>query len=74
MNFIPTVFLEILQRYCKLLILRTLGRPSYVHQKSYYQLVENVFIVLTCRQKIKFIPHVFLEILQRQTNFLFWLL
>ena len=30
--------------------------------------------VLICRQKINFIPHAFLEILQRYANFSFWIL
>ena len=32
-TFIPHLFLEILQRYCKLVILGTLGTPGHAHQK-----------------------------------------
>ena len=71
-NFILYVFLMILQRYCKLVILGTLGMPGFVHLKRYYYLVEN--FCLSDRQKINFVSHVFLEILQRYANFLFWVL
>ena len=64
------IFLEILQRYCKLAVLGTLGVPGYVNPKWYYQLKENFRVY--CRQNIKFTPPPFLEILQRYTNFLFW--
>ena len=37
-----TFFFMILQRYCKLFILGTLGMPGYTHPKWYYQLVENL--------------------------------
>ena len=40
-NFILHVFLEILQKYCKLVILGTLGMPDSAHPKWYYQLVEK---------------------------------
>ena len=58
-NFITHFFLEILQRFCKILILGNVGMPSYDHQSWWHLLVEN-FIV---RQKAKFIPHP--EILHR---------
>ena len=58
-NFITHFFLEILQRFCKILILGNVGMPSYDHQSWWHLLVEN-FIV---RQKVKFIPHP--EILHR---------
>ena len=42
-NFIPHVFLEILQICCKLVILGTSGMTGYTHPKRYYlhHLVEN---------------------------------
>ena len=40
-NLIIHVFLDILQRCCKLIALSTLGMPGYVNPKSHYQLVEN---------------------------------
>ena len=66
------VFLKILQRYCKVVILGTLSIPGYAHLKRYYHLLEN--FCLSDRQKINFVSHVFLEILQRYANFLFWVL
>ena len=41
---IPPFFLEILQRYCKLVILGTLSLPGYGQQKLWYQLVEDVYL------------------------------
>ena len=40
-NFNSPFFLEILQRYCELVILGALCMPSYGHKKRWYQLVEN---------------------------------
>ena len=40
-KFIPYLFLEILQRYCKLVILATLGVPGNTQQKRYQLLIEN---------------------------------
>ena len=68
-NFILYIFLNIWQRYCKLVILGTLGMPGYAHLKRYYHFVEN--FCLSDRQKINFVSYVFLEILQRYANFLF---
>ena len=61
--FIPPFFLEIKQRYFKLVILSNLGIPGYGHQKGWYQLVENFDVCLYA--KIKFIPPLLLEILLR---------
>ena len=61
-------------RYCKLIVLGTLGMPGYVIPKWYYQLVENFRLI--CRQKINFTPpppNAFLGILQRYAN-VFWVL
>ena len=71
-NFILHVFLEILRKYCKLVILGALGMPGYAHLKYYYQLVEASLYINW--QKINFIPHVFMEILLRYANLLFWVL
>ena len=35
-------------RYCKLVILGTLGMPGYAHPKRYYQLLENFYVYLQC--------------------------
>ena len=45
-NFILQVFLEILERYCKTVILVTLGIPGYAHSKWFYHLVENLHVYL----------------------------
>ena len=45
-KFILHVFLEILQRYCKLLHLGTLGMRGFAHPKWYYQLVEKFRVYL----------------------------
>ena len=55
-NFIPPIFLEILLRCWKRVILGGLDMPGYGQQKWWYQLVENFG---------KFISHLFLEILLR---------
>ena len=62
-NFILHVFLKILQRYCKLVILGTLGIPG-----THTQIVTNQFVEkfrLFGGKKSTSSPHVFLEILQR---------
>ena len=64
-NFILQVFLEILQRYCKL----PLGMPGHAHPKLYYDLVESFRVYV--QEKINFLLHAFLEISQRYAN-LFW--
>ena len=40
-NFILDIFLEILQRYCEIIVLGTLVMPDYTNIKWYYQFVEN---------------------------------
>ena len=59
--FIPVLFLEILQRYYKLIILVTLGQLGHAHQKQWHQPVENSYDY--CKQKINLIPQCFLQIL-----------
>ena len=39
--FIPSLFLEILQRYCKIVTLGTLDMPCYTHQELRY--TSNLF-------------------------------
>ena len=39
LHLIPDFFLQILQRYCKLVILDYLGRPGHANQDQWYQLV-----------------------------------
>ena len=60
------VFLEILQRYCKLVVFGTLGLSGYTHSKWYCHLVENFCVYL--QAKINFIPHAFMGILHRYVN------
>ena len=65
-------FLEILQQYCKFVILGTLGIPGHVPPKWYYQLVEKLCAYLEVKSQLH--PPLFLEILQRYANLLFWVL
>ena len=65
-NFILHVFLELLQRYCKLVVFGTLDLSDYVHPTWYYHFLENICVYFyVSRQKLNLIP-------QRQAN-LFWL-
>ena len=41
-----TVFLEVLEIHCKIVILGSFGIPGYAHSKWYYQLVENFHVYL----------------------------
>ena len=41
-----SVFLVILQGYCKLVVFGTLRLSGYVHQKRYYHLAQNVCVYL----------------------------
>ena len=59
-------------RYCKVIILSTLSMPGYPQPRWYYQLAENFCVYL--QPKINFIPHVFLEILQKYANSMSWVL
>ena len=58
MKFIFHGFLEILQRYCKL-VLGILGMHSYIDQNWYYQLVENFRVYLQAYNQLHPPPHVF---------------
>ena len=51
-NFIPLLFLEILLKYCELVIFVNFGMFSYGHQKQWYQAVENFNIYLHARYHI----------------------
>ena len=62
-NFIIYFFFEILQRYCKFIILSTLAMPGYAHLKDSINLKKA--FVSNQTQKIIF---------QRYANFLFWVL
>ena len=76
-NFSRHIFLEILERYCKLAILGTLGMPGFAHPKGYYHLVENfsVYLQLTSSPtffiympKINFIIPFFIELLHSKES------
>ena len=54
---IPALFLEILQRYYKLIILGTLGKLDHTHQKQWNQLVGNSYVYL--ETKIQLDPSMF---------------
>ena len=51
-NFILSVFLEILQRYCKLVILDTLNKPGYTQPKLYCPLVQIFCIYLQTKEQL----------------------
>ena len=51
-NSILHVFLKILQKYCKLMILATLDIPGYTEPKWYYQLVENFCVYLHAKNQL----------------------
>ena len=71
-NFILYVFLEILQTYCKPVILGSYCVPGYTLPNRYYQLAESHCIYQKAKNQLH--PHVLLKILQRYVNFLFCLL
>ena len=48
---IPALFLEILQRYCKVIILGTLSKFGYAHQKQCDQSVENSYVYLQTKNQ-----------------------
>ena len=50
-------FPDILQRYCKFVVLGTLGMPGYAHPKWYHQYEETFMFI--CRQKIISYPMLF---------------
>ena len=43
---------EILQRYCKLIVLGTLAMPGYANPKWYFQLVENFCVYLQAKNQL----------------------
>ena len=51
-NFILLVFLEILQRYCKLVVFSTLDMSRYAHPEWYYHLVENFCVYLQAKNQL----------------------
>ena len=51
-NFILHVFLDILQRCYKLVVLGTLGMPGHAHPNWYYQLVENFRVYLQAKNQL----------------------
>ena len=63
-NFTLYIFLEILQRYCKVNVLDTLDMPDYAHPKWYYESVETFRVYLPAKNQF----HAFLEILERYAN------
>ena len=64
------IFLEILQGYYKLVILRTLRMVGHITQSDIN--LQKIWY-LFCRQKINFIPYVFWGYC-KDANFLFWVL
>ena len=52
MRKIRALFLEILQRYYKLIILGTLGKLGHTHQKQWHQLVGNSYNYLQTENQL----------------------
>ena len=52
-NFILHVFLEILQRHCKVAVFGTWGLSGYAYPKWHYHLVENIYVYLQAKNQ----PH-----------------
>ena len=65
-------FLKILQRNSKLVILSYLGMPGNIHLKRWYHFEETFDAYLRVKNQLH--SSIFLEILQRYANFLFWVL
>ena len=70
-KFILHDFLDILQRYCKL-VLGTLGKSGCANPKWYYQHVEKICVHFQAKYQLHL--HAFLEILEGHANCLFWVL
>ena len=66
---IPALFLEILQTYCKLIILGTFGNLGHAKQKQYDQTVENSYVYM----QINFIPQWLLQMLHFVGSHNLWL-
>ena len=75
-NFILHTFLEILKRYCELVILGTLGMPGYAHLKWYHHLLERADVYLQANNRfhnsLLFSDILFHRILQFDWSTAFW--
>ena len=70
-KFILDVFPEILQRYCKLIVLGTLCMPRYANQSDTINLQKT--FVFICRRKINFTTTLFWRYC-KDIDFLLWVL
>ena len=57
----------------QILLFRVLWASLLPHTQNDTSTLQKTFVFI-CRQNSYFIPHVFLDILQRYANFLFWVL
>ena len=75
-NFILHTFLEILKRYCKLVVLGTLGMPGCAHLKWYHHLLERADVYLQAKNRfhnsLLFSDILFHRILQFDLSTAFW--
>ena len=71
-TFMANFFLKILQRNSKLVILSYLGMPGNIHLKRWHHFEETFDVYLRAKNQLH--SSIFLEILQRYVNFLFWVL
>ena len=71
-NFILQLFLEILKRHCKFVILDTLGMTGYTCPKWYRQLEENIYVYQQAKNQLH--PSCFSGDIANTYSFLFWVL
>ena len=60
-TFIPHLFFEMLQRYCRLVIFGTLGMPGHADQEQQHRPVGNNDFYLQTKNQLD--PSIFLEVL-----------
>ena len=68
-NFIFTVFLEMLQIYCKIVMLGTLGKPGSAHLKWYYHLAETFCISLQAKNQLHLLCFFWIYCKDTQTSY-----
>ena len=69
-NFVSQFFKKILQRYCRLIILSTLGMSAHTHQNKISPIYRKLWCSST--QKFHFVSHFLLEYHKNFEPLLFW--
>ena len=72
-KLIPRFLLQILQRFCKVFFLGTLGMPVFGYQKRRIQLVENLYVYLKAKKSNLPLTS-FFEIMLRYCKLAVWVL